>query len=577
MKRKMILGLLFAVILPAVLLFSACENPADNGDTPPPRTVRSVLGPAVTFFKLEGETDVKNVKLTWRMRSRADRYEVFRDGVCVGSTKGDTLDDYGLTAGGTYTYQIKAYEGNELEAQSAATEVTLPASLGSPSQTWDNSISNGNGLNTGGLSGNVFLIGGTYYRYSVSESGSGTGRTVTVSEATSTDGSSWDTPTVLETLSDSKLEGSAFRRVGDNVVLTGHHENGSDYTLGNFYLATIKPGQNSFTESFRGRPYNNESRDQSVFIDNDGSAYVISATPTDIGIYKLNADWTGFAENIGLFFRGERRETPYVMRIGEQYYFFSSMQSGWYPSQAKYATGTSINNWGVLNELGNRALFGTQYNYVAAYGPDGKKMYGLYGWRWANQYHHTEPEGNYPRLMILAFNGAFAGASYFAKVEYYQNYGLIGVQPGKKITQGATVSASSADAIYNNLSLINDGADMESSGYFRGGSVPYSLYIDLHTAAALKEIHLTTYMVGGSEGAFKYLLEGSTDGENYTTVLDGSGNWQVGFAVGNITVTGAYRYLRFTVNDIRNVSNGDVSIASWADGIIELAIFGGTQ
>jgi hypothetical protein len=578
-KRKGVVLLCLAVLMGVVI--TGCPQLLDDDAG---GTGGGAWTPAATLFKLEGETGVTNVKLTWITRSDSNAYEVFRDGVSIGKASGDTMDDYGLVSGASYSYNVKAYNvgynRTDLKAVSAAVTVTPFTPAGAALAVWDNTAVNNPSMSGDGTpQPGGFEFGGTWYSYQTTGSGSD----VAVQERTSADGlGSWTSWRTLDTkISDikdktgAKLEGAAFHKVGNKVVLTGHREeSGSTYNLGHFFLGSITPG-GDMEITFDDRPFGNESRDQSVFTDTDGRAYILGSTITDIGIYRLNEGWTEPVEFLGLFFKDQRRETPTIIHVGNTYYFFSSRQSGWYPSQAAYATASNIGGpWSALRELGNSATFGSQYNFVQGQGTL-RQTYALYAYRWAGNWAHTESTRRL--LMTLSLSGGeCAAAEFFSKVEYYPDYGLVGVQPGRNLSRGThTVSIPAGAA---NPGLITDGADMAGSGYFTGGSTfPYSVVLDLKKPAVLKEIHLTVRMVGGSEGAFKYLIAGSPNNSSWNTIVDQSSNWRPGFLLDKIGDAGQYRYVRLTVNSILNVSNGDVNISSWADGIIELAVYGTPQ
>ena len=82
------------------------------------------------------------------------------------------------------------------------------------------------------------------------------------------------------------------------------------------------------------RPLGYDSRDQSLFIDDDGTAYLLSATNMnrDINIYKLDPSWTKPVLLVNTICKGLHRETPAIIKKDGEYYFFSSKASGWYPS-----------------------------------------------------------------------------------------------------------------------------------------------------------------------------------------------------------------------------------------------------
>ena len=127
---------------------------------------------------------------------------------------------------------------------------------------------------------------------------------------------------------------------------------------------------------------------------------------------------------------------------------------------------------------------------------------------------------------------------------------------------------------------ITDGADLESSTYFQKSSnaatgAPYMFTIDMKKEAKISEINLSTRLVNGSEAAYKYTIEGSLDGKNDKTLVDGRTNWQLGFLILNIEDPASYRYLRLRVYGVVNVHKGNS--AMWADGIYEFTAFGTPQ
>ncbi|MEI0737627.1 discoidin domain-containing protein [Paenibacillus sp. JTLBN-2024] len=119
---------------------------------------------------------------------------------------------------------------------------------------------------------------------------------------------------------------------------------------------------------------------------------------------------------------------------------------------------------------------------------------------------------------------------------------------------------------------VTDGADLATAPLVHHSALDYNIVIDLEQSAQLTEINFTTRVVGGSDAVYRYKLEGSADGQHWTQLVDGSSNNVVGYVANPISDTGHYRYVRMTVNNIVNVHNGQNAL--WADGIIELAVFG---
>lgn len=529
---------------------------------------------AVSEFKLAGETDVKNVKITWEQRKDADYYNVYRNGELIGQTKGDTFDDYGLQVGNTYTYHAEAYKAGV----KIATSVSHKATTFTPSDKgvlYDNSRG-GNELNR--PSG--IIVGKVYYSYPIkSITKEIDGKSIkgcAVYEIKSPTGlGDWSKERELAFYPNANFESVnvVYNKKTKKVVIAAHFEDQGGYVAAKLYLAEVKP-KGSLKLGFCDKPFGNESRDQSIFIDDDGSAYILSATRmnSDINIYKLNESWTKPDSLINTVFIGMHRETPSIIKKDGEYYFFSSKASGWYPSQSMYASSTNLGGvWTPLKEIGNNSTFATQSTGGGKFGTE-RETYILWGYHWGAQYNHKDPDGNYARLLPVTFNAGFAAMEYYRYVEYHEKYGMIPVQAGKNLTMGAPVTAIGADNVNVNVSSVTDGADLNSSADFKWGDFPYSLTVDMKKKAQISEINLSTRLVGGSETAYRFTIEASLDGEKYTKLFDGSNNWKVGFLILNIADQTPYRYLRLNVRNVINVQNGNS--APWADGIFELAAFG---
>ncbi len=537
-----------------------------------------------TVFKLTGETEVRNVKLNWRQREDANLYKIYRDSNLIGETKGDTYDDYDLAVGKTFTYYIEAFKDGEKVATAESQQATTftPSGKG---EVYDNQ--NGKYITT--ESSNKprgMKIGNLYFSYKIEN----TEKTVDgqqlkgwlVTESYSKTGlnGSWSTPRELAFYPNVKMEGNAFRynpKTG-KVVLSSHYEDENGYTAAKIYLAQITP-KGKLEVGTMERPLGHDSRDQSLFIDDDNTAYLLSATNTnsDINIYKLDASWTKPVELVNTICKGLHRETPAIIKKDGEYYFFSSKASGWYPSQTMYTSTTDLaGEWTPIREIGNNTTFDAQFNRIAMIG----KTYGVWSYHWGAQRKYKTPNGNFPRISIAAFNNGYASMDYYRYLEFNDKYGIIPVQNGKNLTLNASVTSAIPGAKGVKADCITDGADLESSTYFQKSSnaatgAPYMFTIDMKKEAKISEINLSTRLVNGSEAAYKYTIEGSLDGKNYKTLVDGRTNWQLGFLILNIEDPASYRYLRLRVYGVVNVHKGNS--AMWADGIYEFTAFGTPQ
>ena len=530
-----------------------------------------------TEFKLAGERDVKNVKVHWEQRKDIDRYKVYRNGKLIGQSIGDVYDDYDLKVGKVYTYHVEGYK----KEQKIATSVSHQAKTFTPTgdvSVYDNSNGQNNFRKPSGIK-----IDNQYYLYSVRSLEKTTGdasggKTISgrsVYEMVSPDGLDNWSERELDFYPNANFEGVAvvYNKITKKVVIAAHFEDQEGYVAAKLYLAQITPKGN-LEVTFCDRPLGFESRDQSIFIDEDNAAYILSATNMneDINIYKLDESWAKPVAVINTVFKGQHRETPSIVKKDGEYYFFSSKASGWYPSQSMYASTLDLaGDWTELKEIGNNSTFGTQSTGISMYGT-ARTTYGMHGYHWGAQYIHKEPKGNFARLLVVNFNAGYASMEYYSTLEYHEKYGLIPVQAGRNLTWGKTVTATSADTDNGRTSSVTDGADLNSSDFFKGGSYPYSLTIDMQQKAKIAEIDFSTKLTGGSETAYKYTIEVSLDGKNYKTVVDNLDNWQVGFHILKMENPSPCRYIRLNVHSIINVHNNNP--AEWADGIVEIAAFG---
>jgi hypothetical protein len=548
-----------------------------------PTTTKDVDVWAVTAtaFKLVGEKEVRNVKLNWMQRKDTDLYKIYRDGNLIGETKGGTFDDYSLPVGKSFTYYIEAFNNGQKIATAASQKATtfMPTHEG---RVYDNL----NGKYITKISSNKpqgIKIGDLYFSYKIDNTEKEIdgqkikGWLVTESYSKTGLNGSWSTPRELAFYPNVKMEGNAFRYnpKTEKVVLSSHYEDENGYTAAKIYLAQITP-KGKLEVGTMERPLGHDSRDQSLFIDDDNTAYLLSATNTnkDINIYKLDASWTKPVELVNTICKGLHRETPAIIKKDGEYYFFSSKASGWYPSQTMYTSTTDLaGEWTPMREIGNNTTFDAQFNRISKVGT----TYGVWSYHWGAQRKYKTPDGNFPRISIAAFNKGYASMDYYRYLEFNDDYGIIPVQNGKNLTLNVPVTSAVSGAKGVKADCITDGASLDSSTYFQKSSnatigTPYMFTIDMQKKARISEINLSTRLVNGSEAAYKYTIEGSPDGKSYKMLVDGRTNWQVGFLILNVEDPTAYRYLRLRIYGVVNIHKGNS--AMWADGIYEFAAFG---
>jgi hypothetical protein len=573
-RRTMIGGLVATTAAIATAPHAQAES-SHEAVTPSLRGIHGHHGkedsewPVVTVpFRLEDERSVTNVRLLWAERSDADRYVVRRDGRKVGTVTGGSFDDHGVPRHRTHRYTVEARADGRLVATTPATRFRPFTPHGTPT-VWDNTKEGSSLDEPIGIE-----IDGIYYRYSTEDEGSGTDRTVTITEATSPDGRDFGQARVLKTYEDAKLEGvgSALNPTTGKVVFWAHYENGSDYSLAEIVIAEITPG-GEYTETFKGRPLGNDSHDLGMFIEEE-AAYFLSATKgnSDLAIYSLDERWNKPVVLINTIFVGQNRESPSILKHGDRYFCFSSKASGWYPSQATYAWADDLaGEWSDLRQIANTATFGSQCNGAESLGRTHDSLV-LWGTHWGAQMDPPDAAGTFRVMMPLAIDGAYAAATYFPRIDYYGRAGIVPVQTGRNLSLGRHVNADK-NASKVAPGAITNGSGASDSAMFHGGEEPYSVTVDLGAPMVLEEMRLTTRLYGGSETAYRLELTGSNDGDRFETILpEDKEDWTVGFLRKDLESAGPHRYVRLTVNDVLNVHNGNS--AWWADGLYELTILG---
>jgi len=599
--------------------------------TLPPTAYSADWTPTVSVFAVVEKTstsiansDVQNVNatnvvLSWNLRTNITKYEVYRDGELLGSTSGNMMEDYDLTIGKTYEYIVAAGK-----VFSTPVQVTPFAATAAPG-TWRymNRTSDGGSSETtvaaatgGGNPGGV--LGADNKRYDFQVTGDGTLRTFQY--RTSTNGTSWSNWTNLPSSPDGSsaltvgswagdlngaktsinpaafvssgttwngasgqtgvnLEGVHWYRLKDKYVLGCHREPSGNYNLAHFMLVSCYPnnGKPYGEITYSGRPFGFESRDQRIFVDNDGTPYAMCSALGDSHFFKLDPNWKEPIEHTNHVFKGAYKETPDILRYGDWYFYFGSRQNGWYPSQVQYAMSKNIGGtWSELKDFGNVVTFGAQFNGIRtdSYG-DGKTAYGYYSYRWSNQWDgiSKESNGNPRRFSILNIHGDYVSSHWFNNIVYYPAYGYVGIRPGRNLSLGKKVTAPSSQK-QANLQAVTDGMETSAAPRYENNATPYELVIDLEKASVIREITVTTRIVGGSESPAQYTLSGSANGSNYTQLADASSNGQPGFVVHVINNANAYRYVKLSVSKFNDVRHSNNNTVSWADGVYEVAVYG---
>lgn len=150
-------------------------------------------------------------------------------------------------------------------------------------------------------------------------------------------------------------------------VLWAHYENGKDYRAAACAIATSDSPDSGFVYHGSFNPFGYMSRDCTLFRDDDGTAYFISAARdnADLHVYRLADDYLNVEALVHKLWQGEYREAPAVFKREDRYYMLTSFCTGWAPNQGKYASADSMEGrWSLLNDFGDATTFDTQPAFV---------------------------------------------------------------------------------------------------------------------------------------------------------------------------------------------------------------------
>ncbi|MFD1677384.1 family 43 glycosylhydrolase [Alicyclobacillus fodiniaquatilis] len=168
-------------------------------------------------------------------------------------------------------------------------------------------------------------------------------------------------------------------------VLWAHYENGEDYLCAAVAVATCDTPDGDFTYHGSFNPYGEMSRDCTLYQEEDGTAYFLSAARdnADMHIYRLQDDYLNVDSLVNKLWQGEYREAPALFKKDGFYYMLSSFCTGWAPNQGKYGTASDIEGkWSSLQEFGDKTTYHSQPAFVLTIKGTKKTSYIYVGDRW---------------------------------------------------------------------------------------------------------------------------------------------------------------------------------------------------
>ncbi len=131
-------------------------------------------------------------------------------------------------------------------------------------------------------------------------------------------------------------------------VMWMHYENGVDYSEAKCAVAVCDTVDGDYTYLGAFSPIGNMSRDCTLFVDDDGTGYFISAGRgnADTIIYRLSEDFLSIDEQVRVLWPGQYREAAALFKRRGRYYMLTSGCTGLGPQPGKKRLGRPT-GWAV--------------------------------------------------------------------------------------------------------------------------------------------------------------------------------------------------------------------------------------
>lgn len=158
-----------------------------------------------------------------------------------------------------------------------------------------------------------------------------------------------------------------YNKKTKQFVMWMHYEKRTDYSKARAAIAVSKDIEKPFVYQRSFRPCGNMSRDCTLFLDDDGSAYFFASAREnyDMIMYKLTGDYLDVQEQVATLWPGGHREAPALVKRNGIYFMITSGCTGWAPNQAKYAYAKSIRGpWSALTEIADATTYHSQSTYI---------------------------------------------------------------------------------------------------------------------------------------------------------------------------------------------------------------------
>lgn len=519
------------------------------------------IGLVCNLFSVRGSDRADHAALQWATELSAESYVLYRStnektGFSpIYSGTGTSCEDDDLQLDTAYYYQlcVNTKTGTAYSSVKTLTPCLLPDGL----NTYDNQKGSSLVYETSGTK-----VGNTYYSYALrSHAGQ---NDIYLAETTSQDGRHFGSERVVAdssqnaALASCKIESVhiEYAEKANKIVVWAHWEKPSGYSDGKALVITGTPG-GTFTVHHVYNPLDIQVRDMAVFFDDDADStgYLIAAANKDgeganatMYIFRMNKDYSDVTEIVKILFKDQYREFPNLIKQNGYYFLFTSQAAGWYPSSGAYSVTTDLaGEWSGLRSIGNTSTFSSQSGWIVNLQD---QNYLMHAYRWLRG---EKTSGT--TLCPLYFDNGFAFYDYYPSFRYSTATGaLYPVQEGILLSQDRPSCASLGAEAPNEPAKAFDGSYQTAfAAIEKSKKWPFDLIVDLEQVCDLKNIQISWYICKGSEGYYTYTVDGSTDGEHWTKLLDrtdkSDDSISKTYGFNSDMLTGTARYVRLHVTN----------------------------
>lgn len=176
-----------------------------------------------------------------------------------------------------------------------------------------------------------------------------------------------------------------YNELTKKYVMWVHYENGVDYSCAAAAIATCDTPDGDFIYHGHFNPFGEMSRDCTLYVDDDKTAYFISSSRdnADMHIYRLQSDYLNVDKLVNNLWSNEYREAPAIFKKDGSYFMLSSYCTGWLPNQSKYSVGNKLDgNFTMLKNFADETTYHSQPAFVLKLSGKEETSYLYVGDRW---------------------------------------------------------------------------------------------------------------------------------------------------------------------------------------------------